>query len=100
MDLLNAQIAGGISSGAASYFVTSPFQGVICGFIAAIFQYLFDNVLERRVFRRWGVVSTYSFSLFCLQSLIGAIFAFIYKAIASSGNSSIFVIPDLSMNGG
>lgn len=100
MDLLNAQIAGGIASGAASYYATSPFQGVICGFIAAIFQYFFDNVLERRVFRRWGVVSTYSFSLFCLQSLIGAIFAFIYKATASSNNSSIFVIPDLSLNGG
>lgn len=99
MDLLNAQIAGGIASGAASYFATSPFQGVICGFVAAIFQYLFDNVLERKVFRRWGVVYTYSFSLFCLQSLIGAIFAFVYKAVASSSNSSAFVIPDLSLNG-
>lgn len=100
MDLLNAQIAGGIVSGAASYYATSPFQGVLCGFVAAIVQYFFDNVLERRVFKRWGMVSTYSFSLYCLQSLLGAIFAFVYKAKASSDNSSPFVISDLSLNGG
>lgn len=100
MNLLNAQIAGGIVSGAASYYVTSPFQGVLCGFVAAIVQYFFDNVLEKRVFKAWGVVSTYPFSLYCLQSLLGTIFAFVYGAIASGGNSSFFAILDLTLNGG
>jgi hypothetical protein len=44
-DMLNAQIAGGIIIGAASFYTTTPYLGLIAGVIAGFTQYFFDNVL-------------------------------------------------------
>jgi hypothetical protein len=44
-DLLNALVAGGVISGAASFYVTNPFLAIISGATSAILQYFFDNFL-------------------------------------------------------
>jgi len=74
-DVINALIAGGIANGAASSYITSPFLAIIIGTVSSIIQYFFDNLLEKRIYRKFGVLSTHSFMLFCFQSLIGAFFA-------------------------
>jgi hypothetical protein len=43
-DILNAIVAGGIISGAASFYITSPFLAIIAGSISGSTQYLFDNI--------------------------------------------------------
>jgi hypothetical protein len=44
-DVLNAQIAGGIICGAASFYITTPYLGLITGVVAGVTQYFFDNFI-------------------------------------------------------
>jgi hypothetical protein len=98
-DILNAQIAGGIVSGAASYYMTTPYLGIITGVTGGACQYFFDNYIEKKIYKKWGIVSTYSFSLFCFQSLIGSIFAFIYDWSSHNNGSSDFIFTSWKNDG-
>ena len=44
-DVMNALIAGGITNGAASSYVTSPFLAITVGSVSSIIEYAFDNLL-------------------------------------------------------
>lgn len=92
-DLLNAQIAGGIISGAASYYTTTPYLGLIAGAIAGLTQYYFDNFIERKLYQRWGVVSSFSFTLHCLQGFLGWVFALAYNARIKDNSADGFSFP-------
>lgn len=87
-DVLNGLLAGGIVNGAASFYITTPFLAVLIAVPAAILQYFFDNVMEKRLCRRFGLLSTHSFTVFCLQGLVGAIFAAGYNTKISASNPS------------
>jgi hypothetical protein len=99
-DVLNAVVAGGVISGAASFYITAPFLAIIVGSISGLFQYLFDNVIERYAYKKWGHFSTYSYTLFCLQGLIGAIFAAGYNTSITNQGSNGFVYSSTMNNGG
>lgn len=78
-DILNGIVAGGVAVGAASFYIDVPYLAVLLGAIAGFMQYIFDNSLEKVIYNKFGIVSTYSFTLFCFQSFIGAIFAAAYN---------------------
>lgn len=78
-DIANSVVSGGIAAGAASFYITTPYLAIIIGTISGMLQYWFDNWLEYALFRRIGLITTNSFSLFCLQSFLGAIFAAAYN---------------------
>ena len=78
-DIANSVVSGGIAAGAASFYITTPYLAIIIGTISGMLQYSFDNWLEYALFRRIGLITTNSFSLFCLQSFLGAIFAAAYN---------------------
>lgn len=75
-DIVNSLVGGGIACGAGSPS-GSPYLAMLVGLIASVLQYVFDNYVESKVFRRWGIVSTNSTTLFCLQTLLSAIFSFL-----------------------
>jgi hypothetical protein len=79
-DIANSVVSGGIAAGAASFYITTPYLAILIGTISGMLQYWFDNWLEYALFRRIGLITTNSFSLFCLQSLLGAIFAAAYNS--------------------
>jgi hypothetical protein len=74
-DVMNSVIAGGIISGAASFYITTPFEAIIVGSIAGISQFIFDNYLEKMIYAKLGHISSSSYTLFCLQGFLGAVFA-------------------------
>lgn len=78
-DITNAVVAGGIAAGAASFYITAPYLAIIIGTISGMLQYWLDNWLEYAIYRKIGLITTNSFSLFCLQSFLGAIFAASYN---------------------
>lgn len=90
-DILNAVVSGGVISGTASYYITTPVLAVICGTVGAIFQYTLDNGAEKRIYQRFGHLTTYSFSLFGVQGLLGAIFAAGYSNRVSNSEDNGFV---------
>lgn len=92
-DTTNAIIAGGVTSGAASFYTTNPFLALLMGFVSAITQYFLSKFLEKWIVGKLGRFSTYSFTVFCLQGLLGAIFAAGYNSRISSSTSDGFFYP-------
>ena len=88
-DLVNAEIAGAIASGAAAYYCTTPFLPLLAGSIAAVVQYFCDNFIEKKVYLKWGVVSTYSSTLYCIQGLIAAALAAGFNSRTKSSSNGI-----------
>lgn len=96
-DILNAIVAGGIACGAASYYITTPYLALIVGSLTGILQYMFDNGLEKNIYKKFGIISTNSFTLFCFQGFIGAIFAAAYNGRKANNNYEVnFNFPSLS----
>jgi hypothetical protein len=90
-DMLNSVVAGGIVVGAASFYITTPYLALIAGTIAGILQYIFDNLIESSLFKKFGLITTHSFTLFCLQGFIGAVLAAAYNGrITSLGLTNQF----------
>jgi hypothetical protein len=87
-DILNGLIAGGIVNGAASFYITTPFLAIVIAVTSTVLQYIFDNFVEKRLYNRFGLLSTHSFTVFCLQGLVGAIFAAGYNSKISDSNPS------------
>ena len=92
-DTTHAIIAGGITSGAASFYATNPFLALLMGFVAAIAQYFLSNFLEKWIVSKLGRISTYSFTVFCMQGLLGAIFSAGYNSRITSSTSDGFAYP-------
>jgi hypothetical protein len=44
-DIMNSVPSGGIATGAASFYITTPYLALIIGIASGIFQYIFDNWL-------------------------------------------------------
>lgn len=61
--------------GASTFFITFPLFGIVEGIVAALVQFAYTNLIERRMYLRWGPVTTYSFSVYIVQGFISAIFA-------------------------
>ena len=76
---MNAVIAGGIITGTASFYIDRPYKALIAGCVAGIIQYILNGI-EKIIVRKYGIVTTYSSSLFCFQSFVGALFSLGYRS--------------------
>jgi hypothetical protein len=85
-NIINAVVAGGIAVGAASFYITAPYLALIVGVFSGILQYVFDNWLEKIIYQKVGLISTHSFTLFCFQGFVGAIFAAAYNGRVTNVN--------------
>lgn len=92
-DVTHGTIAGAISVGASSLFVTTPVYAFVAGAAGAIVQVLIQNLIEKRAARTKLIISTVSWSLFGLQGLIGAGFAAGWKAIYFSNQNGLTIEP-------
>ena len=75
----NSVVAGGIAVGTASFYITTPYLALIVGIVSGILQQIFDNCLEKLIYKKFGLISTHSFTVYCLQGFIGAVFATAYN---------------------
>lgn len=99
-DVQNGLIAGAIVGGSASYFITNPVYALICGVAGAIFQPIFENMLEINLYKRLGLYCTYPPAVFGLQSLLSAIFTAIYAARVNSGSTNSIVYTEKQISAG
>jgi hypothetical protein len=60
---------------------------IVIAITASVLQYFFDNFVEKRLYRITGLLSTYSFTVFCLQGLVGAAFAAGYSSKLTANSS-------------
>lgn len=79
-DVVYGPIAGGVASVTASYWIVNPVYALVIGVVAALVQVVAMNVVEKRVANEKSIFNTFSFTLFGIQGLIGAIFASIWHA--------------------
>lgn len=98
-DIQNGLIAGAVVGGTTSYFITNSSFSILCGVAAAIFQPIFQHFLEKKLSKCAGFISTYSWSVFGLQSFLSAIFTVIFCARVNSGTTDglIFSQPSISI---
>jgi hypothetical protein len=52
--------------------------------VAGTTQFIYENLIDKQIKKRIRLISTYSFSVFCLQGLNGALFAAGYNKRLSS----------------
>jgi ammonium transporter Rh len=79
-DIIYGPIAGGVASSTASYWVVNPVYCVVIGAVAGTLQVIIMNLLEKKIAKSGSIFNTFSFTLFGIQGLIGAIFAAIWSA--------------------
>ncbi len=77
-DIQNGLIAGAVAGGTAGYFITNLAFAILCGFTAGISQPIFEQILEKILYKKLGFFCTYPPGVFGLQSLLGAIFTALY----------------------
>lgn len=80
-DIVCGPIAGGVAGATASYYVTNPVYGILIGMTAGTIQVIIMNKVEKNVAREKDISHTFSFTLFGVQGMIGAIFAAPWNAI-------------------
>ena len=73
-DLQQALIAGMVVGGSASYFITNPAYSLACGVTAGLLQPIFELCIERPIYRKVGLLCTYSPSVFALQSFVSCVY--------------------------
>lgn len=83
-DIIYGPIAGGVASVTAGYFVINPTYALVIGLVSAAVQVAVMNLVEKKFAREKSIYNTYSFTLFGIQGLIGAIFAAIWMAAVRS----------------
>jgi ammonia channel protein AmtB len=79
-DIIYGPVAGGVASVTASYWVVNPVYSIVIGVVSATIQVIVMNLIEKKFARENSIFNTYSFTLFGIQGLIGAIFAAIWDA--------------------
>lgn len=79
-DIVYGPIAGGVASATATFWVVNPAYALVIGFVAATIQVIVMNFIEKRVARSGSIFNTFSFTLFGIQGLIGAVFSAIWSA--------------------
>jgi ammonia channel protein AmtB len=92
-DLTHGTIAGAISVGASSLYITTPVYAFIAGAAGGIIQVLIQNLIEKRASNTKLILSTVSWSLYGLQGLIGAGFAAGWKAIYFTNTHGLNIEP-------
>ena len=83
-DIIYGPIAGGVASSTASFWIVNPVYAIVIGVVAGSIQVIIMNLIEKKVARERSIFNTFSFSLFGIQGLIGAIFAAIWNAAIRS----------------
>jgi len=86
-------LAGGVACGACSFFITGPILAIGVGVSASLVQFFGINFIEKNLYRRFGVITTSSFSTYVLQGFLGFIFAAGYNSLVRDGqvkNQKIF----------
>ena len=73
-DLINAPLAGAIIVGASSFFITNNVFSIVIGFVGGALQAALQNAFEKNPQNK-PITSTFSWSLFGIQGLVGAVFA-------------------------
>lgn len=78
---INGIVASGIAVLCSSYFIFNPGYPMVIGLVSSLVQVTIEGVIEKKFIKRFDIISTYSFSLFGVQGLIGAVAGSIFKAI-------------------
>jgi hypothetical protein len=80
-DIIYGPIAGGVACSTASYWILHPAYALVIGLVAAALQVIVMNVIEKTFARSKDIFHTFSFTLFGIQGLVGAIFAAIWNDV-------------------
>jgi ammonia channel protein AmtB len=83
-DFLNSLIAGGVAACSAGYYFTNPVWAMVLGSTCGIVQGLVQGLIEKKVAMNNRIFHTYSFTLFGVQGLIGAVFASIFRKVVET----------------
>lgn len=83
-DIVYAPIAGGVACSTASFWILNPVYALLTGLVAGSVQVVIMNLAEKKVARERSIFHSFSFSLFGVQGMIGAIFAAIWNATVRS----------------
>jgi hypothetical protein len=79
-DVVYGPIAGGVACSTASYWILNPAYAIAVGFVAGAVQVVVMNAIEKKFAREREIFHSFSFTLFGIQGLIGAIFSAIWNA--------------------
>lgn len=84
-DIITAPIAGGVIASSASMFLYNPLQGLLLGFFAGLFQFIFNRI-EIKIGNSppW---SNSVFFLFGVQGFLGGIASAIMKAVSKTSDT-------------
>jgi hypothetical protein len=88
-DFINSLVAGGVAACSAGVFFTNPVWAMVLGSTCGIVQAIVQRTIEQSVANNSRIFHTYSFTLFGVQGLIGAIFASIFSAVIIHKDDSI-----------
>lgn len=79
-DVIYGPIAGGVASATASFWVVNPVYTIVIGVVSATIQVVVMNLIEKRIARSSSIFNTFSFTLFGIQGMVGAVFSAIWSA--------------------
>lgn len=100
-DIITAPVAGAIIAGSATFFITQNAYSIVVGFVGGVIQVLIQNYIEKPNARDGSILSTFSWSLFGIQGLLGGIFSTGYRDILNHNtNSTVFSAASLNYNPG
>jgi ammonia channel protein AmtB len=80
-DMINGMVAGGVACASAGFYFTNPVWPMVLGSTVGFIQALIQGLIEKKVAMTSRIFHTYSFSLFGVQGLIGAVFASIFRKV-------------------
>jgi ammonia channel protein AmtB len=90
-DAVHGPIAGAISVGASTLYITAPHWALVAGCAGGLIQSLIQNLIERSASKKGWIASSVSWSLFGVQGLVGAGFAAGWKALIFSNKNGLIV---------
>lgn len=88
-DLINGTIAGAIAIVYPAFFIVNPVFAMIVGSTAGIVQVLVQNFIEKMVALNYNIINTYSFCLFGVQGIVGAIFGSVFRQALLKENKNM-----------
>lgn len=88
-DLITSPVAGAIIAGSATFYFAQNAYCFVLGIIGGVVQVIIQNLIEKANSRNGSVLSTFSWSLFGIQGLLGGVAATIFKKVNDTDSDGI-----------